>query len=184
YTLFTKLVELGCHIAMQQEMLVLLAAVLVHAAAGVTVSLVAKVKGIMLAIVRQFTPNSGQNTVNSRRPLLASTRLEMLDRHPYRDARATVIAIGAIGECAAATESKTNQFAVDARVDEVTGGRHLRAGRLIREIAAGIGRRRVKLQRCERKVVQLAHDSISGPLFHPAGAAVECINSDKCTANV
>src|SRR5438105_6608078 len=137
----------------------------------------------MLAIVRQFAPNSGQTAVKSRRPFLASGRLEALDRHPHGDARAAVIAVWAIGECTAATESKTNQFAVDASVDQVAGSRYLRARRPFREIAARIGRRGIKLQRREREVVQLAHDSINGPRSHPTGAVVECINSDKCAAN-
>src|SRR5436190_19348099 len=126
-------------------MLVLLAAVLIHAATGVAIPLIAKVKRVMLAIVRQFTPNRRQNAVNSRSSSLASAGPEALDRHPHRDARATVIAIGAVGECTAAAESKTNQFAIDTRVDEVTGRRHLRARRALREIAAAIRRRRIGL---------------------------------------
>src|SRR6266550_4570639 len=110
-------------------MLVLLAAVLIHAATGVTIPLIAKVKRVMLAIVRQFPPNGCQNAMNARSPLLASARSETLDRHPYRDAGATVIAIGAVGECTAAAESKTDQLAIDAGVDEVTGRCHLRARR-------------------------------------------------------
>lgn len=49
---FPKLVEVGGDIAVEQEMLVLLAAVLIHATAGMPVALVAKVQRVMLAIVR------------------------------------------------------------------------------------------------------------------------------------
>src|SRR5205823_7465846 len=59
----------------------------------------------------------------------------------------------------------------------------LRPRRFFREIAARIRRCRIELQRRERKVVQLAHELFNGPRCHPSGAAVECINSDKCPAN-
>src|SRR5207302_7527792 len=58
-----------------------------------------------------------------------------------------------------------------------------RPRRFFREIAARIRRCRIELQRRERKVVQLAHELFNGPRCHPSGAAVECINSDKCPAN-
>src|SRR4029434_5128746 len=81
-----------------------------------------------------------------------------------------------------------DQFAVDARVYQVAGGSHLGTRSPIGEIAAGIGRRSVKLQRGQGKIVQLAHGSSilapsNAPACQPATGSVECINSLKCLAN-
>ena len=52
-----KLEQVGRDVAVEQEVLVLLAAVLVHAAAGVTMPLISQVQRVMFAIERQTAPN-------------------------------------------------------------------------------------------------------------------------------
>ena len=68
-----------------------------------------------------------------------------------------MVAVRAIGEGAAAPEAEADQLAVDAGVDQVAWRRHLRARGAVGQVAAGIRRRRVELQRRQRKVVEIAH---------------------------
>lgn len=68
-----------------------------------------------------------------------------------------MIAIRTVGKSAAAAKAEAHQLAVDAGVDQVTGGRYLRPRGAVGQVTARIRRRRVELQRCQRKVVELAH---------------------------
>jgi hypothetical protein len=53
----SKLEELGRNVAVEKEVLILLAAVLVHAATGMPMALIAQVKRVMFGIVGQFVSN-------------------------------------------------------------------------------------------------------------------------------
>ena len=165
-------------------MLVLLPAVLIHPAAGVPKALIAQVQRVMGAIVGQFAPNYGHLVAITQRAALAAAGLEFPHRNPHRDAGVAVVAIGPIGEGAAATKTEPDELAVDARIDQVTGRGHLRACRPIGEVTAGVWRGRVELQRRERKIVEVAHPcSGIGPAVQPAGTAFECIKSRSSRAN-
>lgn len=65
--------------------------------------------------------------------------------NPDRHASLTVVTVGAIGKCAAATKTCLNQSAIDNRIDQVTRCRDLRPGQLLRQVAARIRRGSVEL---------------------------------------
>jgi len=58
---------------------------------------------------------------------------------------------------AAAPEPDAYEFAVDVGVDEVSGCGDLRTSESAFKIAAGIGRRRVKLQRRKGQFLEVGH---------------------------
>ena len=129
-------------------------------------------------IVRQLAPNYRHSVLISHRSPLTATWAEPVDGNPHGNARAAMVAVGAISERATAAKAESDQFTVDAGIDEVTRRRDLRARGALRQVAAGIWGRRVKLQRGERQIVKIAHGcSRTGPAVQPAGAAFECINS-------
>ncbi|MNN31994.1 hypothetical protein D3C81_1457050 [compost metagenome] len=145
---------------MQQELLVLVAAVLVHAAAGVAHRLIEQIQRVMLLDVGQRRHQRLQALVLAPGAALAAVRVELVHQHAARRAGAAFVAIGAIGEDAAAAEAGAHQPGVDIGIDQVRGRGHLRARHAAIEIAASVGRRCVKLQRGERKFLQLAHGSL------------------------
>src|SRR6185312_4480964 len=119
---------------------------------------------------------------NSHCAALAATAPELRDRHADGYTGPAMIAVGPIREGAAAPKAEPDQLAVDGGVDEVARGRDLRSRGAVRQVAAGIRRRRVELQRGQRKVVQVAHRCSSGPLRQPTGGRLECINSPSFIA--
>jgi len=102
------------------------------------------------------------------------------------DAGAAIVAIRPIGKPAAAPETVANELAIDPAVDEMAWRRNLRPGHPVRKVAAGIGGRRVELQRRRRKVVELGHASTSVPGGSPQGTSgeAECTNAATSSANV
>jgi hypothetical protein len=114
--------------ALQQEVGVLLAAVLVHAAAGVARGLVALVEGVVLLAKGQRQLARDQVVVALGGAALGAVRPVAVDRDAHRHAGPAGVAVGAVGEDAAAAEAGAHQLAVDARVDQVAGGGDLRAG--------------------------------------------------------
>ena len=74
-----------------------------------------------------------------------------------------MVAIRSIGKRPATTKSKPHQVAVNAAVDQVAGRRDLRSRQPIGEVAAGIRRGGIKLQRRQRKVVELGHGRSTSP---------------------
>ena len=146
----------------------------------------------MLRIVRQLAPNYGQMSVIAQHAPLGAIRLERRDRNPDRHAGAAVVAIRAVREGAAAPKAQPDELAVDAGVDQVAGRGDLRARRAVGKVAAGIRRRRVELQRSQRKIVELAHRMpvlavAAAPRSYrrqPGGGSAECINSARCAANI
>src|ERR1700730_7220043 len=166
-------------------MLILLAAVLIHAAAGMPVTLVLQVQGVMLGVESQRTLHRGQLRIPALSPLLASAGLEILDGHADGHAGAAVMRLRTICECAAAPEPESDQLTVDAAVDQMAGCGDLRSRQPIRQIAAGVWRGRVELQRGEREVVELGHgeESAWAASFQACAGSVECTNRERCSAN-
>src|SRR6185437_17116677 len=172
-----ELIELGGDIAVQQEVLVLLTAVLVHAAAGVTRALVLEIQRVMRRIVDELAPHGDEARVPAPGAALAAVRRVARNGDAHRNASVAVVAVRPIGERAAAPEADAHELAVHTRIDEVTRRRDLRARRTIGQVAAWIRRRGVELQRRQRKIVEPAHAySGNAPGVQPPGAAVECIN--------
>jgi hypothetical protein len=79
---------------LQQELGVLVAAVLVHAAADVARGLVAQVEGVVLVRERQVGDHGDQAAMPLPGAALAAVGREALGRDPHRDAGAAAVAIG------------------------------------------------------------------------------------------
>src|SRR5712691_6320873 len=147
------------HAALQQEMRVLVAAVLVHSAAGVAARLVAQVKRVMLDAKAQAGHRGLQRLVRRPRAALAARGAKLLDGDAHRDAGAAVVAIGPVGEDAAAAKAEPHQVRVQLGADQVARGGDLRARHPAGQVAARVGRRHVELQYRMRQIVQLRHGS-------------------------
>src|SRR5688572_20549197 len=107
-------------------MAVLLAAVLVHAAAGMALRLVAQVERVVLRAVLERQYVRVEPAVPLQDAALHARRPECLRLDPDRHAGAAVIAVRPVGEGAAAAESRPHQLRIDGTVDEVAGGGDLR----------------------------------------------------------
>jgi len=71
------------------------------------------------------------------------------------------VAVGAVGEHAAAAKALIDQFGIHLIVDQVTGRGHLRACLALRQIAAFVRRRCIKLQGLQGQVVQVRQGAVS-----------------------
>src|SRR6476469_8292109 len=107
----------------------------------------------MLGIVGKLATRDGEAPMACAGAPLAAVRHERRDRNAHRYAGAAMIAIRSVRERTAAAEAQPDELAVHACVDQMARGGDLRARSAIRKIAARIRRRRVELQRRERKVV-------------------------------
>src|SRR6266513_3805577 len=94
------------HPALQQEMRVLVAAVLVHAAAGMPARLITKIERVVLDAKAQSRHRVLQPRVLCQRPPLAARSAELLDGDAHRNAGAAVIAVGPVGEDSAAAKAE------------------------------------------------------------------------------
>src|SRR5690606_39607329 len=101
---------------------VLLAAVVVHAAAGMAMGLVAQVEPVVLVREAEAGDERAQVGVALAGATLAATRGEAGDGQADRRAGAAAIAVRAVGEHAATPEAGPDQLAVDVGVDEVVRG--------------------------------------------------------------
>src|SRR6202030_2903069 len=97
-----------------------------------------------------------------------------------------MVAIWAIGKCAAAPEAKPDQLAVDSAVDQVAGRCDLRSRKPVRQVAARIRRGRIELERGQRQVVEFGHVrslSSNAAAFQPLGVWGEFTNRESSAAN-
>ena len=88
---------------------------------------------------------------------LCSVGFEFIGRHPQRYAGLASLAVGAVGEKAAASEAVTDQFRVGGGIDQVTGCRNLRPGLFALQVAARIGCSCIKLQHLKGKILEVRH---------------------------
>ena len=130
---------------------------MVHAAARVAAVLVAQVQLVVLGHKTQPQHPGLELAVARSCAPLAAVRLELVDKNPQRGAGLAAIAIGAIREHAAAAKPLGDQIGVKIALDQVAGGGDLRPCLPVRQVTAGVGRCRVKLQGLQRKVVELRH---------------------------
>jgi hypothetical protein len=77
---------------------------------------------------------------------LAAAGAELLGQNSQGNAGLAAIAIGAIGEHAAAPEAQRDQFRIGGVLNQVTGCGDLRTCQPARQVAAGIGCRGIELQ--------------------------------------
>src|SRR5689334_1887661 len=138
-------------------MAVLLAAVLVHAAAGMALRLVAQVERVVLRAVLERQDLCMEAAVALERAALRARRLESLRLDANGNAGAAMIAMRAVGEGAAAAKARPHELRVDGAIDEVAGGGDLGASHALRQVTAGIGRGRVELQDRQRELIQIGH---------------------------
>ena len=82
--------------------------------------------------------------------LLTSIGLELLTQNAQRHAGLAAIAIGAVGEQAAAPKASGHQVRINITLDQVAGCCNLRPSFLLVQIAAWVGRCGIKLQGAER----------------------------------
>jgi hypothetical protein len=124
---------------LQQELGVLLDAVVVHAAAGVAAVLVAQVQLVVLG--HETQPRHARLQCLMARPgaALAAVGLETSGQHAQRHTGLAAVAMGPVGEQAAAPEALADQLGVGGIVDQVAGRCHLGACLPVAKIAAGYG---------------------------------------------
>ena len=96
--------------ALQQELRVLVDAVMVHAAARMPAVLVAQVQLVVLRHKAQAQHSCLQVLVAPDGAPLASVGLELVDQHAQRGAGVAAVAIGAVGEHPAAAEALRYQI--------------------------------------------------------------------------
>src|ERR1700674_357871 len=168
-------------VGLQQEVGVLLAAVVVHAAAAVALALVEAVERVMLGVELELAVARLELLVARDGAALRARGLELGGDHAHRHARVAVVAVGTVGEGTTAAKSRRDERAVGVGVDEIAGRGHLRARKLARQVAAGIGSRRVELQVRDRKVVELRHSVPGQAQLAPDGGY--CIDSCSSCAN-
>jgi len=119
HAILAKLVQIRRDVAVQQEVLVLLPAVLVHATTGMSRALIAKIERVVFAVVGQRPACRGKLRVLPHRAPLRAAWPKLGDRHAYRHAGAALVAVGPIGEGATAPKAQSHELAVDPRVDQV-----------------------------------------------------------------
>src|SRR5690606_34636317 len=105
--------------ALQQELGVLLAAVAVHAAAGVACRLVALIQLVMVLTEAQTHFARHQRSVLLERAALTAVGFEVADAQAHGHAFAAGAAVWTIGEHAAAAKAGTHEFAVGVVVDQM-----------------------------------------------------------------
>jgi hypothetical protein len=76
--------------------------------------------------------------------------LKSLNQNTQWRAGCAAIAIGAVGEHAASSEAAVHQVGISGVVDQVAGCSHLGPRLAVRQVAAGIRRRGIKLQGLKR----------------------------------
>jgi hypothetical protein len=106
---FAELHQTGVDAALQQELFVLVAAVLVHAAAGVAHRLVQQVQRIMLFDIGQRRHQCLQVLVAAPGAALRAVRRELVDHHAAWRAGVAFVAIRPVGEDAAAAKAGAHQ---------------------------------------------------------------------------
>src|SRR3979490_1521884 len=97
-----------------------------------------------------------------------------------------MVAIRTIGKGAAPPEAKPDQLAVDSAIDQVAGRGDLRSRQPVREVAAGVRRGRVELERGQRQGVEFGHMrslSSSAAAFQALGVCGEFTNRESSAAN-
>lgn len=157
---FAKLHQARVHAALQQELRVLVNAVMVHAAAGVTPALVAQVELVMLWQETQFEDARMQRVVSFPGAALAAVCLKTVDRHAKRHAGLASVAARAVGKHAATPKSIDHEARIRVVVDEMAGRGDLGAGLFARQVTAGVGRRCIKLQGLQGKVCEVRHGCV------------------------
>ena len=102
---------------------------------------------------------------------LAAVGAEIGHRDAHRHAGAAGVAIGAVGEDAAAPEAVADELAVDGGVDQVAGRGDLGARLALGQVGAGVGRGGVELQ--QGVGIVLEHRRLRpgglGSVLRPAG---------------
>jgi hypothetical protein len=85
-------------VGLQQEVRVLLAAVVVHAAAAMALALVEAIERVVLGVELELAVARLERRVPGQRAALRAVGLELRRDDAHRHARVAVVAIGAVGE--------------------------------------------------------------------------------------
>ncbi|CFP67681.1 Uncharacterised protein [Bordetella pertussis] len=111
--------------------------------------LVAGVQVVVLGGPGQFGHEGAQRLVAAPGAALRAVGLEAGRIDAHRHAGVAIVAMGPVGEQAAAAKALFHQLRVRAGVDQVPGRRHLRTRLPAWQVAAGVGGSGIKLQRGE-----------------------------------
>src|SRR5438067_13809969 len=128
-------------------MLILLTAVLVHTAAGMTVPLVREIERVMARIEGEAATHSDEAVMPSPRAALGPVWREVAYGHPHRHTSAAVVAVWPVSKRPATAKSQSHELAIHPAIDQMAWRRHLRARGAIGQIAARVWSRGVELQR-------------------------------------
>ena len=143
--------------ALQQKLRVLVNIVLIHTATRMSGFLVALVQLIVLGKEAQTQDVGLQVLMACLCPQLAAVRQELISNDAQWLAGLAAIAIWAVSEHATAPESLVHQVRINGILNKVAGRRYLRACHPVWQVAAGVGRRSVVLQRVQWQVIELRH---------------------------
>src|SRR5260221_13029737 len=98
--------------------------------------LIAEIERVVLDAKAQCRHRVLQPRVLCQGPPLAARGAKLLDRDAHRNAGAAVIAVGPVGEDAAAAKAEPHEVRVELGADQMAGSRDLRARQPARQIAA------------------------------------------------
>ena len=169
------------HATLQQKLGVLINAVLIHAAASMATILVAQIQLVMLGQKGQFQHARFQAAMRLERAALAARGLEGVDVHAQRNAGLAAIAIGPVGEHAAAAKARSHQLGIGFVMNQMAGRGNLAARDFARHIAARIRRCRVELQRLEREFFEQGHAEVGSGCGLTAGLSEDAKSAQRAS---
>ncbi|MNS98127.1 hypothetical protein D3C72_1324840 [compost metagenome] len=88
---------------------------------------------------------------------LVALGLEVKSRYAQRHAGLAAVAVGAVGEQAAAAKALLDQLRIHIVLNRMAGRGHLRARHALAQVAAWVGCRCIELQGMQRKFVEPTH---------------------------
>ena len=112
---------------LKQKLLVLLNAVLVHAATRMAAVLIAQIQVVMLIFKTQSRHARHQILMFSQSSLLTFVGLELIAQYSHGHACLAAIAIGPVGKEATSAKATLDQVRIHIGLNQMTGCRHLRA---------------------------------------------------------
>ena len=124
---FSKLNQPRIDATLKQKLLVLLNAVLVHAATRMAAVLIAQIQVVMLIFKTQSRHARHQILMFSQCTLLTFVGLEFIAQHAHGHTCLAAIAVGPVGKEAASAKAALDQVRIHIGLNQMAGCRHLRA---------------------------------------------------------
>ena len=124
---FSELNQPRIDSTLKQKLLVLLNAVLVHAATRMAAVLIAQIQVIVFTLKTQSGHACHQILMFSQCSLLTFVGLELIAQNAHGHTCLAAIAIGPVGKEATSAKATLDQVRVHIGLNQMAGGRHLRA---------------------------------------------------------